>query len=233
MIYAILGAIVVGLSLGIFGSGGSILTVPVLIYLLHHQDKAAIAESLAIVGAIALISAIPYAKAKLVDWSTAFIFGLPGMAGTYLGAWIAAFVPGYVQLFVFAGVMLLAALQMWRRAKKNDDASPDTPTPKRSMPNIGAEGLGALPEAVRIARSAQRVLRTNIAISITYNVIGIAVAAAGWLHPAFAAILMVASSVIVTARSLSVAEEHGTQPHQDTRTEIDQPRLAPLPRLST
>jgi Cu+-exporting ATPase len=98
---------------------------------------------------------------------------------------------------------------------------------------LPASGLDALPEAVRISRSAQQVLRTNIAISITYNVIGIAVAAAGWLHPAFAAILMVASSVIVTARSLSVAEEHGTRPHQDARTEIDQLRLAPLPRLST
>ena len=99
--------------------------------------------------------------------------------------------------------------------------------------HLPAAGLDALPEAVRIARSAQRVLRTNIAISITYNMIGIAVAAAGWLHPAFAAVLMVASSVIVTARSLSVAEEHGTQPHRNTQTEIAQPRLAPLPQLTT
>lgn len=142
MIYAILGAIVVGLSLGIFGSGGSILTVPVLIYLLHHQDKAAIAESLAIVGAIALISALPYAKARLVDWRTAFIFGLPGMVGTYFGAWIAAFVPGYVQLLVFAGVMLLAAIQMWRRANANNGEEADAAPPKRSMLKIGAEGLG-------------------------------------------------------------------------------------------
>ena len=146
MIYAILGAIVVGLSLGIFGSGGSILTVPVLIYLLHHPDKAAIAESLAIVGSIALVSALPYARAKHVDWRTAFIFGIPGMAGTYLGAWIAAFVAGYVQLFVFAGVMLLAAAQMWKRARANDDPSHAETPPKRSMITIGGEGLavGAL-----------------------------------------------------------------------------------------
>jgi cation transport ATPase len=72
--------------------------------------------------------------------------------------------------------------------------------------HLPAARLDALPEAVRIARSAQRVLRTNIAISISYNLAGICVAAAGLLHPAFAAALMVVSSVIVTARSLAVAE---------------------------
>lgn len=116
MIYAIFGALVVGLSLGIFGSGGSILTVPVLIYLLHHEDKVAIAESLGIVGSIALIGSIPYAREKLVDWRTAMLFGIPGMLGTLSGAWIAGYVPSYVQLFVFGGVMALAALRMWQRS---------------------------------------------------------------------------------------------------------------------
>ena len=143
MIYAIIGAAVVGLSLGVFGSGGSILTVPVLIYILHHDDKAAIAESLGIVGAIALVSALPYAKARLVDWRTAFLFGVPGMAGTYLGAWLAAFVPGYVQLFVFAGVMVFAAIQMWRQSAPGRKASAPTDAPtKRPIHKIGLEGLG-------------------------------------------------------------------------------------------
>ncbi|MEQ8770460.1 MAG: sulfite exporter TauE/SafE family protein [Phycisphaerales bacterium] len=139
MIYAILGALVVGLSLGIFGSGGSILTVPVLVYLLHHEDKVAIAESLAIVGSIALLGALPYAKAKLVDWRTAVLFGVPGMAGTYLGAWLAALVAGYVQLLVFAGVMLIAAAQMWRRSKPKDAET--ARAPKRPTLKIGIEGL--------------------------------------------------------------------------------------------
>lgn len=139
MIFAIVGALVVGLSLGIFGSGGSILTVPVLIYLLHHDGKTAIAESLGIVGAIAFVSAIPYARSKLTDWRTAFLFALPGMAGTYLGAWIAAFVAGYVQLFVFAGVMLFAAARMW---KSPATMSPEGPgSPRRAPWIIGAQGL--------------------------------------------------------------------------------------------
>lgn len=141
MIYAVIGALVVGLSLGIFGSGGSILTVPVLIYLLHHEDKIAIAESLGIVGGIALVSAIPYARAKLTDWRTAILFGLPGMAGTYLGAWIAAFVDGYVQLFVFAGVMFFAAARMWKRSSPSKDSATEHELRRRAALLIGAQGL--------------------------------------------------------------------------------------------
>jgi len=142
MIFAVIGAIVVGLSLGIFGSGGSILTVPVLIYVLHHEDKVAIAESLAIVGSIALVTALPYARDRLVDWRTALLFGVPGMIGTYLGAWIAAFVAGYVQLLVFAGVMLLAAAHMWRRAMRAGPLDHTTTTENHSVMTIGLEGLG-------------------------------------------------------------------------------------------
>lgn len=149
MLYAVLGALVVGLSLGVFGSGGSILTVPVLVYLLHHEDKAAIAESLGIVGAIALVSALPYARARLVDWRTAFVFGVPGMLGTFGGAWVAAFVPGVVQLLVFAGVMLLAAVQMWRRSRPGAPSAAEADRGegvRRPVATIAIEGLavGAL-----------------------------------------------------------------------------------------
>ncbi len=145
MIYAILGALVVGLSLGIFGSGGSILTVPALLYLLHHEDKVAIAESLAIVGGIALVSAIPYARASLVDWRSALLFGAPAMAGAYGGAWLAGFVTGAVQLFVFAGVMLLAAWLMWRRrapspARGEDGGDLEEVRPRSAL-KIALDGL--------------------------------------------------------------------------------------------
>ncbi|NNF64484.1 MAG: sulfite exporter TauE/SafE family protein [Acidimicrobiia bacterium] len=141
MIYAIIGALVIGLSLGVFGSGGSILTVPVLLYLLHHEDKVSIAESLGIVGAIALISAIPYARARFVEWRTVVLFGVPGMAGTYLGAWAAGFVPGYVQLLVFACVMLVAAVVMWRNGRAGPSPDVGHPT-QRPVLKIGADGLG-------------------------------------------------------------------------------------------
>ena len=84
---ALLGALAIGITLGLLGSGGSILTVPVLVYLLDQPEKVAIAGSLAIVGAIALIAAVPYARQRLIDWRSVLLFGLPGMAGTWTGAW--------------------------------------------------------------------------------------------------------------------------------------------------
>ncbi len=114
MTLALVGALLIGLSLGLLGSGGSILTVPVLVYLLGEPPKQAIAESLLIVGGIALLGAIPFALRGLVDFRNVLFFGLPGMAGTYLGAWLSRFVSGQVQLLVFAGVMLVAAYSMAR-----------------------------------------------------------------------------------------------------------------------
>ncbi|WP_105317653.1 sulfite exporter TauE/SafE family protein [Thermus tenuipuniceus] len=122
MSLALLGALLIGLSLGLLGSGGSILTVPVLVYLLGEAPKQAIAESLLIVGGIALLGALPYALRGLVDWRNALLFGLPGMGGTYLGAWLSRFVSGEVQLLAFASVMLLAAYFMARPAPAHPQA---------------------------------------------------------------------------------------------------------------
>lgn len=128
------GAISIGLALGMLGSGGSILTVPILVYLLGEPEKLAIAQSLAIVGLIALAAAIPYALKRQVHWLSVVWFGVPGMAGTYLGAWLSAWVPAVWQLALFAVVMLLAALFMLR---------PPTaaPQPHRSAWKIAVEGL--------------------------------------------------------------------------------------------
>ena len=108
------GAVAIGVSLGLLGSGGSIITVPVLVYLLGQDEKLAIAGSLFIVGSIALIGSLQYVRVGLVDWRNVVVFGLPGMAGTWLGALLATWVPGIVQLSVFALVMLLASWFMLR-----------------------------------------------------------------------------------------------------------------------
>ena len=62
------GAIAIGVSLGLLGSGGSILTVPVLVYLLGQDEKVAIAGSLAIVGTIALVGSLQYLRGRLIDY---------------------------------------------------------------------------------------------------------------------------------------------------------------------
>lgn len=112
----------VGLSLGLLGSGGSILTVPVLIYLAGEQEKVAIAESLGIVGSISLVGFIPYGLSKQVHWRSVILFGLPAMAGTYGGAIIAGYVSGTFQLILFAAVMVLAAVMMFRDKQKRPAA---------------------------------------------------------------------------------------------------------------
>jgi uncharacterized membrane protein YfcA len=113
---AVIGALLIGISLGLLGSGGSILTVPVLVYALGQPEKVAIAGSLAIVGAIAAAGAVPWAMSRRVDWRSVLWFGVPGIGGTVLGAWASVLVAGWVQLSVFAVVMLIAAWFMLRTA---------------------------------------------------------------------------------------------------------------------
>jgi uncharacterized membrane protein YfcA len=122
MLLAVLGALAIGLSLGLLGSGGSILTVPVLHYLLHQPEQVAIAGSLFVVGVIAVAACIPYAVAKLVDWRNAVRFGVPGMAGAWVGASLAHWVPGTLQLALFSAVMLIAAWRMLRSTALKADA---------------------------------------------------------------------------------------------------------------
>ncbi len=141
MFYIVIGALVIGLSLGIMGSGGSILTVPVLTYLLGHSSKSAVAESLAIVGAIAIVAMFPYARSKQVDWRSVVFFGIPGMAGTYLGAWIAGYVSGAAQLTLFALVMLLAAYMMFRRPANVPVAGNGEPRQPHALWKVSAEGV--------------------------------------------------------------------------------------------
>ncbi|TPV58488.1 sulfite exporter TauE/SafE family protein [Aestuariibacter sp. GS-14] len=114
MLTVLFGALVIGLSLGILGSGGSILTVPLLTYVVGRPPKVAIAESLLIVGCIAAVGAWKLHRQGLIAWRKVWWFGLPSMAGTYLGAWGSQFVSGAAQLATFALVMLLASGFMLR-----------------------------------------------------------------------------------------------------------------------
>jgi uncharacterized membrane protein YfcA len=109
MTLAFLGALIIGVSLGLLGSGGSILTVPVLLFILNRPEKLAITESLAIVGFIAFVGAFPYAMRTHIHWRSVIFFGLPGMLGAYIGARGSYYISDTVQLILFAIVMLTAA----------------------------------------------------------------------------------------------------------------------------
>jgi uncharacterized membrane protein YfcA len=132
-------AALIGLSLGMLGGGGSILTVPIFVYVLGFDAKEAIAMSLAVVGATSLFGALSHWRAGNVNLRVAVIFGLVAMAGTYAGARLAVFFSGAAQLTLFALVMLLAAFFMFR------DRTPRTGAPSRDVPMplllIVVEGL--------------------------------------------------------------------------------------------
>lgn len=129
MIFAWLGAAAVGLSLGLLGSGGAILTVPILVYLVGHDEKSAIAESLAIVGAIAVAGVIRAAMQKRVDFRSAALLAVPGIVGTYSGARAAKYVPGAVQLVLLSVLMLTAATLMFRSRPASSAALPEPSPP--------------------------------------------------------------------------------------------------------
>lgn len=134
MVLVLPGALLVGLSLGLLGSGGSILTVPILVYLVGQDEKVAIASSLAIVALISTVGAIQFIQEKLVLWRTVLMFGVPGIVGTYAGAALSVYAPGAFQMLVFSIVMLGAAWFMFRTPIK---ASAGTPNAYKA----GAEGF--------------------------------------------------------------------------------------------
>jgi len=110
----LLGA-VVGFSLGLVGGGGSILTVPLLVYAMGEPVSEAIGTALAIVGANALVGFIGHWRERRVDVRTGASFGLAGTVGAVAGAWLGHLLPGGQILFLFALLMLVTALAMGRR----------------------------------------------------------------------------------------------------------------------
>ena len=121
---ALPGALVVGFSMGLFGSGGSILTVPILVYLLGWEEKVAIASSLAIVWLVAFITSLRNLREGTIDWAAVLWFGLPGVLGTYVGAYVSQYFPGWVQMAVFAVVMAIASVFMIRPLPEGRVAAP-------------------------------------------------------------------------------------------------------------
>ena len=107
-------ALLIGISLGLLGGGGTILTVPVLHYVLGYGVKDAIPMSLVVVGLTSGFGAINHARVGTVRWRTALAFGPPAIVGAILGAELGLRVEAATQLTVFAVVMLLAALSMLR-----------------------------------------------------------------------------------------------------------------------
>ncbi len=115
MVLGLIGALFIGVLLGLLGGGGSILTVPLLIYILGVEPRTAIAMSLLVVGVTSASATVMHARAGRVRWRTAFLFGAGGMAGAFLGGRVARFLPPGVLLLLFSVVMVAVAVAMLRR----------------------------------------------------------------------------------------------------------------------
>ena len=107
----------IGLSLGLLGGGGSVLALPILVYVMSIPTKSAIPMTLVIVGTVSLIGTIPHWKKGNVNLKKALIFGSATMLGAFFGAKIAnlPFVTETLQLLLFAVMMLVASLFMIRK----------------------------------------------------------------------------------------------------------------------
>jgi uncharacterized membrane protein YfcA len=115
-------AVLMGLALGLLGGGGSILAVPILVYVLGFGTKEAVAASLVIVGLTSLFGAAEHWREGHVRLRIALVFGSFAAAGAYLGAQLAGLFSGAVQLSLFATVMLVAAFFMFRDNEPDEDS---------------------------------------------------------------------------------------------------------------
>ncbi len=131
MVLGYLAAIVIGISLGLIGGGGSILTVPVLVYVLDVDPVLATAYSLFIVGITSLVGSVNYFKNGLVDVKTAVIFGIPSLVAVFATRkWIVPAIPNvlfqwdgfvftrsHLLMGIFAVLMIAASLSMIKKKK--------------------------------------------------------------------------------------------------------------------
>ncbi|SDI47009.1 hypothetical protein SAMN04488693_11232 [Arthrobacter subterraneus] len=123
LLATVLLSVVIGLSLGLLGGGGSILTVPILTYVAGLDAKEAIAASLFVVGVTSAVSAIDHARKGRVKWRTGLIFGAAGMAGAFGGGLLGGRIPGTILMIAFALMMIATSIAMIRGRKNKAPAT--------------------------------------------------------------------------------------------------------------
>ena len=152
-IFGFISALIIGVSLGLIGGGGSILAVPILAYLFSLDEKVATAYSLFVVGASALVGGLKQHMKGYVDWRTAIVFGLPAIIGVTIVRYYV--VPALPDVFftvdgfeftrrmgmfgLFAVLMIPAAFSMLKEIK--DDIKKGNEGVKYNYPLILLEGI--------------------------------------------------------------------------------------------
>jgi uncharacterized protein len=150
-----LGALIMGLSLGLIGGGGSILTVPILVYLFSIQAVLATSYSLFIVGLTSMVGSLSHISQGNIQWKTAILFGLPSIAGVYLTrVYILDMIPQEIThiqgfmitkslslLLLFAVIMLFASVSMIKKVPVTNE---QLLTANEELPMDNAQALEQL-----------------------------------------------------------------------------------------
>lgn len=121
---AVLLALLIGLSMGVLGGGGSIIAVPALTFLLHFPPKEAVVTSLAIVGVVAAAGAVSAFARGAMPLRLAAVVGVAATAGAYAGGIVGALLADRVQLLLLAAIMLIAAVVLWRKSDRQQTSGP-------------------------------------------------------------------------------------------------------------
>jgi uncharacterized membrane protein YfcA len=123
VILAAILALSIGLSLGMLGGGGSILTVPILVHARGVEERTAMASSLVVSAITSLVALVRPARAKQVAWRTGLLFAASGMVGSFLGGRLSHSVPKRALVVLFVSMMVATSFAMLRGRKE-----PTTPT---------------------------------------------------------------------------------------------------------
>ena len=137
----VIAAVLVGLSLGLLGGGGSILTVPTLHYLFGLDAHDAIGASLLVVSVTSLVALIPHLRTGCIRPRIGFVFGAASMVTAFVAARLSHHVPARVLLMMFGALMLVAGVAMLRPRPAGD-------LRRREASIAAVGGLGALAGAL-------------------------------------------------------------------------------------
>jgi len=181
-------AVVIGISLGLLGGGGAILTVPVLVYVMGLDVKQAVPTSLVIVGLTAFTGMLRHRKAGTVNVRAAITFAPAAILGSLIGTRAALLVGSRVQLTVFAVVLLTAATMMLRPRREALHPSRTRPLPLIVLLGTGVGFLtgfvgvgGGFMYVPALALLAGLEMRTAVGTSLALITLSSAAGVAGYL----------------------------------------------------
>ncbi|MEP6697401.1 MAG: sulfite exporter TauE/SafE family protein [Pseudonocardiales bacterium] len=179
MLLAVSLGLIIGLSLGALGGGGSILTVPALVYALGETAQSATTGSLVIVGITAAAAAVGHARAGRVRWRAGLAFGAAGVAASLVGTHLNARVQPEALLIAFAVLMLIAAAAMLAKtmvvSSPDDDAADEQAAALRRPARAGA-AVRTKPSAAEVKTSVRNglpVLAAGLVVGFLTGFLGV------------------------------------------------------------